>query len=86
MSIQINIGDHFSAEADFTAVPFAHRFAVNWARERAKRIATDMPSADAYFRTLPRVTRLQGQLRLRRHRPARDLATLRSPGAGERQL
>jgi len=54
VSIQINIGDHTSSEAPrYVAVPFAHRFATNWARARAKLVARNMPSADAYFRTLP---------------------------------
>lgn len=54
MTIQVNIGDHASPYApDYIAVPFAHRWATNWARARAKLIAAKMPSADNYFRTLP---------------------------------
>lgn len=53
MSIQINIGDHVSSEPGYVQVPFAHRFATSWARTRAKLVARNMPSADAYFKSLP---------------------------------
>ena len=54
MSIQINIGDHVSPLAPlFLPVPFRHQWATSWARQRAKHIAATMPSADAYFKTLP---------------------------------
>jgi hypothetical protein len=47
VTIQINIGDHTSPYApDYIALPFAHRWATNWARARAKLIAAKMPSAD----------------------------------------
>jgi len=52
-SIQINIGDHISTQAGWIAIPVKHRPATSWARVRAKRIAREMPSADAYFQTLP---------------------------------
>lgn len=52
--IQINIGDHVSPLAPlFQPVPFRHQWSTNWARQRAKHIAATMPSADAYFKTLP---------------------------------
>jgi hypothetical protein len=54
VTIQINLGDHVSSLAPlFQAVPFRHQWVTTWARERAKHIAATMPSADAYFRTLP---------------------------------
>ena len=52
--IQINIGDHVSPLAPlFQPVPFRHQWVTSWARRQAKHIAATMPSADAYFRTLP---------------------------------
>jgi len=54
MTIQINIGDHVSPLAPlFQPVPFRHQWVTSWARQRAKHIAATMPSADAYFTTLP---------------------------------
>jgi hypothetical protein len=51
--IQMNIGDHVSPHPGFVAVPSINRDMVNWARQRAKRIANEIPSADIYFSTLP---------------------------------
>jgi len=55
-SIQINIGDHvgWAPRASPSPVPAKHRAATSWARMRAKRIAREMPSADTYFKTLPK--------------------------------
>ena len=53
-SIQINIGDHISSEADFITVPPRLLPQVQWARTKAKWISRNLPSADVYFRTLPR--------------------------------
>lgn len=53
MSIQVNIGDHNSPIAGYVAWPASRRGLINWSRSRAKAIARDMASADAYFRTLP---------------------------------
>ncbi len=53
MSIQINVGDHVSPQAGWVVVPNAKRDQVRWARSRAKKIASGMPSADSYFRSLP---------------------------------
>jgi hypothetical protein len=53
MSIQINIGDHTSSEADFIALPANRLGQVQWARTKAKWIARNLPSADVYYRTLP---------------------------------
>lgn len=54
MTIQINLGDHVSPLAPiFLPVPFRHQWVTSWARQRAQHIAATMPSADAYFRTLP---------------------------------
>jgi len=50
--IQINIGDHVSPHANFTAFPAHHRATMNWAREHAQVIARNMPSANAYFRAI----------------------------------
>jgi hypothetical protein len=55
MSIQINIGDHKSPAAPyFQPIPFKHQWTTKWARARARLIAANMPSANAYFRTLPK--------------------------------
>jgi hypothetical protein len=55
VSIQINIGDHVSPlEPLFQPVPFRHQWVTNWARARAKLIAVNLPSANDYFRSLPR--------------------------------
>ena len=53
MSIQINIGDHTSSQANYIAVPANRRSQVQWARRRAHWIARNVPSADVYYRTLP---------------------------------
>lgn len=53
MSIQLNLGDHTSSEAEYQAFPSEHRGKVKWARSRAKVIAKTIPSADVYFRALP---------------------------------
>ena len=53
MSIQINIGDHRSHVAGYVAVPGSKLGQLKWARRRARRIAREMPSANAYFRGLP---------------------------------
>lgn len=55
MGIQINIGDHTSSQAGYIAVPAgAKRGMLIWARTKARWIASNIPSADVYFRTLPR--------------------------------
>jgi hypothetical protein len=51
--IQMNIGDHVSPHPGFVAVPGIRRDMVNWARQRAKRIANEIRSADIYFSSLP---------------------------------
>ncbi len=55
-SIQVNIGDHTSPIVSpyrYMPWPQSKRRLINWARWKAKWIARTMPSADAYFRTLP---------------------------------
>jgi hypothetical protein len=52
-SIQINIGDHTSSEADYIAVPPRLLGQVQWARTKAKWITKNIASADVYYRTLP---------------------------------
>jgi hypothetical protein len=52
MSIQLNIGDHISSEADFIAIPRELRGQAQWARTKAKWIARTIASADVYFRSL----------------------------------
>jgi len=55
MGIQINIGDHTSSQAGYIAVPAgAKRGMLIWARTKARWISANIPSADVYFRTLPR--------------------------------
>jgi hypothetical protein len=51
--IQINIGDHASTEVGYVAFPGGKRPLIQWARSRAVVISKKMPSADAYFRSLP---------------------------------
>ncbi|MBN1611644.1 MAG: hypothetical protein JW940_33725 [Polyangiaceae bacterium] len=53
MVMQLNLGDHVSPEPGYTAIPAGYRPDAQWARTRARAIARGMPSADAYFRTLP---------------------------------
>lgn len=53
MPIQMNAGDHISPHPGWVAVPSARRPMVNWARKKARAIATGMASADQYFKTLP---------------------------------
>jgi hypothetical protein len=48
--IQINIGDHVSPHAGYTAFTRADRDMMRWARRRAIWIARNKPSADVYFR------------------------------------
>lgn len=51
--VQINIGDHVSSEAGYVAFPVNRRINVNWARQHARWIAANVPSANVYFRSLP---------------------------------
>lgn len=51
MSIQLNLGDHVSSEADFIAIPLELRGQAQWARTKAKWIARTIASADVYFRS-----------------------------------
>jgi hypothetical protein len=53
--IQINIGDHVSAELanGYMAFPGSKHADIKWARDRAVAICGGTPSANAYFRTLP---------------------------------
>ena len=51
--IQINIGDHVSPRIGWVKFPDDLVGQVRWARSRAFRITTDIPSANVYFRTLP---------------------------------
>jgi hypothetical protein len=53
VSIQINIGDHTSSEADYIAFPARLLPQVQWARTKAKWIARNIATADPYYRTLP---------------------------------
>jgi hypothetical protein len=51
--MQINIGDHTSSETGYIAFPNARRDDVMWARRKARWIASAMPSANVYFKSLP---------------------------------
>lgn len=51
--IQINIGDHVSSEAGYVAIPIRHQDTMRWARTKAKWIASNINSANTYFKTLP---------------------------------
>jgi hypothetical protein len=51
--IQINIGDHRPIDPRWRPVPRPERSMLDWARHRARWIARQLPSADAYFRRLP---------------------------------
>jgi hypothetical protein len=53
MVMQLNLGDHTSSQAGYAAIPPGFRSDAQWARTRARTIARNMPSADAYFRSLP---------------------------------
>lgn len=53
MSIQINIGDHISTQAGYIAFPAARRDTIRWARVKARWIATNIATANPYFRGLP---------------------------------
>jgi hypothetical protein len=53
MIIQINIGDHTSSEAGYIAFPNNRRSDIRWARSKAQWIATNLPTANTYFRGLP---------------------------------
>jgi hypothetical protein len=53
MSIQLNLGDHKSPIPQLIPFPLEHREVARWARSRAKQIATAVPGADVYFRSLP---------------------------------
>ena len=53
MSIQINIGDHTSPMTGWVTVPAFHRDKLSWARRRARCVASEMPSANTYFKALP---------------------------------
>ncbi|MBK8181832.1 MAG: hypothetical protein IPK63_02490 [Candidatus Competibacteraceae bacterium] len=51
--IQINIGDHVSHQPGYDAIPIGHQKTMRWARTKAKWIASNINSANTYFRTLP---------------------------------
>lgn len=53
MGIQINVGDHVSPDPNYVRVPPYYLPALRWARDRANKIAKNMPSADRYFLRLP---------------------------------
>ena len=54
MTIQINVGDHTSSQADYIAVPNGARLQMTrWARTHALWIARNMLRADIYFQGLP---------------------------------
>lgn len=53
MGIQINIGDHTCPVPGWGPVRRPHLEMLNWARRRARLVATNMPSADRYFMRLP---------------------------------
>ncbi|WP_344692536.1 hypothetical protein [Sphingomonas cynarae] len=51
--IQINIGDHRPIDPRWQPMPRAERAVLDWARHRARWIARNLSSADAYFKRLP---------------------------------
>ncbi|MFT5300007.1 MAG: hypothetical protein ACI87E_002743 [Mariniblastus sp.] len=53
--IQINIGDHHGRERvdAFTQIPAMYLRQARWARQRARKLVQDIPSADRYFQSLP---------------------------------
>lgn len=52
--MQLNLGDHRSAFAEFGPFPLTTRHEIQWSRQRANWIARNKREADRYFRTLPR--------------------------------
>jgi len=54
MGIQINVGDHSGGEhgSVFTPIPEDVRWQCHWARRKARTIASDIRSANRYFRSL----------------------------------
>src|SRR5262245_42935906 len=53
MSIQINVGDHVCPVPGWGTFPAPWLRQLKWARNRAKLVAKNMPSADRYFKRLP---------------------------------
>lgn len=53
MGIQINTGDHTSPVTRYVAVPASKRSTLNWARTKAKAIASGNPEANKYFKKMP---------------------------------
>jgi hypothetical protein len=53
MTLQINIGDHTSSEADYLPVPPNLREPLRWARTRALQLVNHNPGANLYFSGLP---------------------------------
>jgi hypothetical protein len=62
MGIQINVGDHTSPVTGWEPVRAPFLEALRWARERAKQVASHMPSADRYFMQLPQHRSLRALL------------------------
>ena len=54
MGIQLNFGDHIPKFKDFRAIPADLRADAQWIRAQAKAIANTKPTANAYFRSLPK--------------------------------
>ncbi|HQC71550.1 MAG TPA: hypothetical protein PLE42_02390 [Candidatus Competibacteraceae bacterium] len=53
MGMQINMGDHVSPQAGYAAIPNEYLGSMRWARTKARWIASNIQSANAFFRTLP---------------------------------
>jgi hypothetical protein len=54
MPIQINVGDHIASNRKWQPVPSGYRPMLRWARTKGIEIARSIPSANAYFRSLPK--------------------------------